>query len=85
VQNLEEEAELIFATYTVGEAYVGKRSPDLHAPSFMQVVSHWEINSNSTVKLITKTIAELKANPNIGRAKALRRVMLLMIANGTNN
>jgi hypothetical protein len=33
------------------------------------LISHWEVSSNSTVKLITKAIAELKANPKIGRAE----------------
>jgi hypothetical protein len=45
-------------------------------------VSHWEANLGFTVKLIIKAIAELNANPKIGRAEALRRSMLSMIANG---
>jgi CHAT domain-containing protein len=46
------------------------------------LVSHWEVASESTVKLITKAIAELKANPKMGRAEALRRSMLSMITTG---
>jgi CHAT domain-containing protein/tetratricopeptide (TPR) repeat protein len=46
------------------------------------LVSHWEVNSNSTVKLITKSISELKANPQIGRAEALRRSMESLITTG---
>jgi CHAT domain-containing protein len=46
------------------------------------LVSHWEVNSDDTVKLITKAVAELKANLNIGRAEALRRSMLSMITTG---
>jgi CHAT domain-containing protein len=46
------------------------------------LVSHWEVNSDATVKLITKAIAELKADPKVGRAEALRRSMLSMIATG---
>jgi CHAT domain-containing protein len=46
------------------------------------LVSHWEVASDATVKLITEAIAEQKANPKIGRAEALRRSMLDMIATG---
>jgi len=46
------------------------------------LVSHWEVASQSTVKLITKAIAELKADPKVGRAEALRRSMLSLIATG---
>jgi CHAT domain-containing protein len=45
-------------------------------------MSHWEVASESTIKLITKAIAELKANPKIGRAEELRRSMLPMIDPG---
>jgi CHAT domain-containing protein len=37
------------------------------------LVSHWAVNSDATVKLITKTFDELKADPKMGRAEALRR------------
>jgi CHAT domain-containing protein len=46
------------------------------------LVSHWEVASESTVKLITKAVAKLKAEPKIGRAEALRRSMLSMIDTG---
>ena len=46
------------------------------------LVSHWEVASDSTVRLITKAVAELKSNPEIGRAEALRRSMLSMIETG---
>jgi hypothetical protein len=36
----------------------------------------------STVKLITEAIAQLKADPKIGRAEALRRLMLSLITTG---
>jgi CHAT domain-containing protein len=45
-------------------------------------VSHWEVASEPTVKLITKAVNELKHDPNIGRAEALRRSMLSMITTG---
>lgn len=47
------------------------------------LVSHWSVNSDATVKLITRAIAEIKANPGIGRSEALRRAMLAMIDRGS--
>jgi CHAT domain-containing protein len=40
------------------------------------LISHWEVSSDFTVKFITKAVAELKSDPKIGRAEALRRSML---------
>ena len=47
------------------------------------LVSHWEVGSAAAVKLTTRAFAELKANPGIGRAEALRRSMRDLVANGT--
>jgi CHAT domain-containing protein len=46
------------------------------------LISHWEADSESTVKLITKAVTELRADPKIGRAEALRRSMLSMFMSG---
>ncbi|MBO0754407.1 MAG: CHAT domain-containing protein, partial [Bradyrhizobiaceae bacterium] len=46
------------------------------------LVSHWEVASEPTVKLITKAVDELNRDPKIGRAEALRRSMLSMIDTG---
>jgi CHAT domain-containing protein len=46
------------------------------------LVSHWAVNSEATVDLITKTFDEMKADPEIGRAEALRRSMSAMIEKG---
>jgi CHAT domain-containing protein/tetratricopeptide (TPR) repeat protein len=46
------------------------------------LVSHWEVASESTVKLITEMATELKADSQIGRAEALRRSMLSLITKG---
>jgi CHAT domain-containing protein/tetratricopeptide (TPR) repeat protein len=64
------------------EALSGLARAFFYAGARSLLVSHWEVASDSTVKLITKAIAELKANPKIGRAEALRRSMLSMMANG---
>jgi tetratricopeptide (TPR) repeat protein len=64
------------------EALSGLARAFFYAGARSLLVSHWEVSSDSTVKLITKAVAELKADPKIGRAEALRRSMLSMIANG---
>jgi CHAT domain-containing protein len=43
------------------------------------LVSHWEVQSDPTVKLTTGLIRALTASPSIGRSEALRRSMLAMI------
>jgi CHAT domain-containing protein len=43
------------------------------------LVSHWEVDSEATVKLVTAVMREMSANTNVGRAEALRRAMLAMI------
>jgi CHAT domain-containing protein len=46
------------------------------------LVSHWSVESEPTVELITKAFAALRADPGIGRAEALRRSMTMLIATG---
>jgi CHAT domain-containing protein/tetratricopeptide (TPR) repeat protein len=53
-----------------------------YAGSRSLLVSHWEVASESTVNLITKAVAELKADPKIGRAEALRRSELDLMDKG---
>jgi CHAT domain-containing protein/tetratricopeptide (TPR) repeat protein len=64
------------------EALSGLARAFFYAGARSLLVAHWEVNSTSTVKLITKAIAELKANPKIGRSEALRRSMLSLISTG---
>jgi CHAT domain-containing protein len=44
------------------------------------LVSHWPVDSAAAVKLTTGAFAELKKDPTIGRAEALRRSMRALIA-----
>jgi CHAT domain-containing protein len=44
------------------------------------LVSHWAVDSDATVKLITKTFDEIKLDANTGRAEALRRSMITLIS-----
>jgi CHAT domain-containing protein len=46
------------------------------------LVSHWAVNSDATVKLVTRAFDVLNADPKIGRAEALRRSMLSLIEQG---
>jgi CHAT domain-containing protein len=43
------------------------------------LVSHWSVPSEATVKLVTDTFDELKRDPAIGRAEALRRSEISML------
>jgi CHAT domain-containing protein len=65
------------------EALSGLARAFFYAGARSLLVSHWEVDSQSTVKLITKAIAELKADPKMGRAEALRRSMLSLITTGS--
>jgi hypothetical protein len=39
------------------------------------LVSHWEVYSDATVKLITAALHEMVRDPKVGRAEAMRRSM----------
>ena len=43
------------------------------------LVSHWSVPSTATVKLVTSAFEELKKDPSIGRAEALRRAEMAML------
>jgi len=67
------------------EALSGLARAFFYAGARALLVSHWAVNSDATVALITKAFNELKADPKIGRAEALRRSMLALIQTGNNN
>jgi CHAT domain-containing protein len=64
------------------EALSGLARAFFYAKARALLVSHWPVNSDAAVKLTTRAFAELKANPAIGRAEALRRSMAHMITMG---
>jgi CHAT domain-containing protein len=43
------------------------------------LVSHWEVNSEAAVKLITRAVGSTTGAAKSGRAEALRRAMLALI------
>jgi len=62
------------------EALSGLARAFFYAGTRSLLVSHWAaVNSDATVKLIIKAVAELKGDSKIGHAEALRRSMLAMI------
>jgi CHAT domain-containing protein/tetratricopeptide (TPR) repeat protein len=64
------------------EALSGLARAFFYAQARALLVSHWEVDSNATVKLITGAIQKLSANKSIGRAEALRQTMLALIDKG---
>jgi CHAT domain-containing protein len=64
------------------EALSGLARAFFYAQARALLVSHWEVNSDATVSLITATVGEIGKNRTIGRAEALRRAMLAMIDRG---
>src|SRR5882757_6953637 len=64
------------------EALSGLARAFFYAGARALLVSHWAVNSDATVQLITKAFDKLNDDPKIGRAEALRRSMLALIATG---
>jgi CHAT domain-containing protein len=48
------------------------------------LVSHWSVESHATVRLTTGAFHALAETPGIGRAEALRRSMLALLADQAN-
>jgi len=66
------------------EALSGLARAFFYAGARALLVSHWRVNSDAAVRLTTKAFAELRANPKIGRAEAMRRSMLDVITRGAD-
>ena len=67
------------------EALSGLARAFFYAGARALLVSHWAVDSEATVKLVTKTFDELKRDNRIGRAEALRRSMRALIGSGGGN
>jgi CHAT domain-containing protein len=71
---------------TIGaEALSGLARAFFYAGARALLVSHWAVDSNATVNLITKAFDEIKDDDRIGRAEALRRSMLTLVGAGGSN
>ncbi len=64
------------------EALSGLARAFFYAGARALLVSHWAVDSEATVELITKAFAEIQRDGNTSRAEALRRSMLALIARG---
>ena len=64
------------------EALSGLARAFFYAQARALLVSHWEVNSEAAVKLITGAVGETARDATVGRAEALRRAMLALIDNG---
>ncbi|MGA7324297.1 MAG: CHAT domain-containing tetratricopeptide repeat protein [Rhodomicrobium sp.] len=61
------------------EALSGLARAFIYAQARALLVSHWEVDSNATVKLITGAMSRLAANKSMGRAEAMRQSMFALI------
>jgi CHAT domain-containing protein len=64
------------------EALGGLARAFFYAQARALLVSHWEVDSHATVKLITSAVGAISRDKTLGRAEALRRAMLAMIDMG---
>ena len=67
---------------TSAEALSGLARAFIYAQARALLVSHWEVYSEATVKLITTAMREMVRDPRVGRAEAIRRSMLALIDKG---
>src|SRR5262249_3159321 len=64
------------------EALSGLARAFFYAGARALLVSHWSVDSEATVKLITGAVSRMVADKSIGRAEAMRQSMLVMIDKG---
>ncbi len=64
------------------EALSGLARAFIYAQARALLVSHWEVDSAATVKLITSAVDAMSRDPRVGRAQALRSAMLELIDKG---
>jgi CHAT domain-containing protein len=64
------------------EALSGLARAFFFAQARALLASHWEVDSQATVTLVTTASAALQREPHIGRAEAIRRAMLRLIDDG---
>jgi CHAT domain-containing protein len=70
----------VFGHDAIGSKFVRIRTNGFAQPRAL-LVSHWEVDTFATVKLIT-TVGVVARDPKVGHAEALRRAMLALIDQG---
>jgi CHAT domain-containing protein/tetratricopeptide (TPR) repeat protein len=68
---------------TNAEALSGLGRAFIYAGARSLLVSHWAVDSDATVKLITGAVREMSSDAKVGRAEAMRRSMLALIDKGS--
>lgn len=63
-----------------GEALSGLARSFFYAGARSMLVSHWPVQSDAAVALTTVALAEMRRDPTVGRAEALRRAMVQLVA-----
>jgi CHAT domain-containing protein/tetratricopeptide (TPR) repeat protein len=66
------------------EALSGLARAFFYAGARALLVSHWSVDSAAATRLTTTTFENLKTDPTIGRAEALRRAMLAYLNDASN-
>jgi CHAT domain-containing protein len=64
------------------QALSGLARAFIYAQARALLVSHWAVDSDATVKIITRAMHEMASDPKLGRAEALRRSMIALIDKG---
>ena len=64
------------------EALTGLARAFFYAGARSLLVSHWEVDSDAAVAITTGAVNAMKAEPNIGRAEALRRSIIVLLGRG---
>ena len=62
------------------EALSGLARVFFYAGARALLVSHWEVDSDAAVKLVTDAVGAMAKDKGLGRAEALRRAMLTVMA-----
>jgi len=62
------------------EALSGLAKAFFYAGARALLVSHWPVNSDAATMLTSRTFAEMRTDPEIGRSEAMRRAMLALMS-----
>jgi CHAT domain-containing protein/tetratricopeptide (TPR) repeat protein len=67
------------------EALSGLAQAFIYAGARALLVSHWAVDSDAAVKLVTSAVREMARDPRVGRGEALRRAAVALIDNGAGH
>jgi CHAT domain-containing protein/Flp pilus assembly protein TadD len=67
------------------EALSGLARAFFYAGARSLIVSHWEVDSDATVKLMTKMFQAIATDPKLSHAEALRQSMLAMVDSASSD